>query len=719
MTSKNTNEKSRILIVEDESVVALDLKNRLQRIGYEVIGHEKRGEDAVETAVHLRPDLVLMDIYLAGTMDGIEAAAAIGRSCSIPVVYVTAYTDDKTLERAKVTEAFGYIIKPYRERELQITIEMAIYKHELESKLEAERIWSESTLSAISDGVITADPDGYVRYMNPEASRLINKDLHDCLGEQLSSVLPLEDAGESQNGQDDVRVGNINTSRTSFPVEYSIRNIVDSNRAVIGSTTVFRDISGRLAYERELLKAKQAAEEASRVRSMFLSNISHELKTPLNSILGMSELLMESQQDSESREYHRIIYDSSHSLLNLINEILDFSRIEAGTMKIKMEPFEVEPMLEKSFEGVLLPAHRKGLDTLIDVDPDCPEQLIGDEGRIRQILTNLLNNAVKFTDAGMVRLSLDWKGDGLELVVSDTGIGIPPDKFEYIFQDFRQLDPSKTREYGGTGLGLSISRRIAEMMGGSISVESHTDGGSVFTVSLPLEAAKTTGKLGILPPVSGAEGSRVLIAVESRPIREQLQKYLRQWGATPEIYKAGKGTEKKSGNTGGADLCITDGEFIADRGTAFEKTDAPLVVVAQAGKVLPPELRRQGVCILIQPVKRRVLYQVIESVLTGESVSEAGGTVGNRWKTETPGAIIHRSKAAYLGLLTGGGNLWEDFSFEEFERVLLELKERYAGVKEVESPLFKLILLTRRKDNESLQKAINQLPGDFRNKLHG
>ncbi|MGI6372677.1 MAG: response regulator [Caldicoprobacterales bacterium] len=381
------------------------------------------------------------------------------------------------------------------------------------------------------DGKIIEANDAAIKAYGYTKEELLSMSIFDLRGKEDKSVVA-EQMVEAEDSGILFESIHYRKDGSSFRVEVSSQGVtIDKERMLL---SVIRDITERSKMIDELRKAKEEAEEANRAKSDFLARMSHEIRTPMNGILGMTELALSTRLDNEQREYISMAKESAISLLQIINDILDFSKIEAGRMEMENSPFVLDEIISKVCSTLALRAHEKNLELIYYIDPEVPNNLIGDGIRLQQILYNLMGNAVKFTEHGEIALDIKVIEDKdssviLGFEVRDTGIGIPDDKIDRLFQSFSQIGDTHTRKYSGTGLGLSIAKQLVEMMGGSMDVVSKVGEGSTFSFT----ACFTKGEESIaqVDPEVDISSLRILVIDDNRTNRIILEKMLREKGA--------------------------------------------------------------------------------------------------------------------------------------------------------------------------------------------
>lgn len=530
--------RARIQIVEDERIVAFNIQNRLEEIGYVVAANVASGEEALQKATETKPDLVLMDIKLKGKVDGIDATLQIQSHLNIPVVYLTAYTDDETLERAKLTAPYGYILKPFETRDLCTTIEIALHKHQIEQQLRYRERWFATTLKSIGDAVIATDRQGAVTFMNPVAETLTKWKQEEVLGNDLTQVFRTisEKTREVLNNpvkkalQEGITVGLdkytllISKDGTEIPIDDSVAPIKNDDGSIMGAVLVFHDaierqraeallqrtnqelearvakrtaelrqaneqlrqeIAQRQRLEAELRLALQKEQELSELKSRIITTISHEYRTPLTTIAFSSELLEKYSstlpENKKSKHFERI-RAAIQKMTELVNDMLFINQADAGKLDFNPTSVNVEQVVREWVEEFRLNTVSQH-QILFEYQGNC-NNLVLDETLLESIFSNLLSNAIKYSPEGsIIRIRLACQSSQVVLQVSDRGIGIPPADIPQLFSTFHR--GSNVETIPGVGLGLVIVKRCIDLHGGNITVESELGVGTMFTVTLP------------------------------------------------------------------------------------------------------------------------------------------------------------------------------------------------------------------------------------------
>ncbi|MCF7936410.1 MAG: response regulator [Synergistales bacterium] len=419
-------------------------------------------------------------------------------------------------------------------------------RREAERKLHDSRRLLIDTVESLNQNLLQIDSDFSIQLANRTVSRNLGIPQERFPGRRCYEIVhgrasPCPDCPAREAMETGGRAGAVAHYPSGRIIERTVYPITDSRGSVTGATLLAVDITERKKAEERLRADEEAARAANRAKSVFLATMSHEIRTPLNGVIGMTELLLDSSLNEEQRRFAEIVRASAESLLYIINDILDFSKIEADRLTLESESFDLRELMEDLGATLALQAHAKGLEFLCAAEPCRPMVVRGDPGRLRQILTNLAGNAIKFTERGevVVRAAVEAEEEGalsLRFTVRDTGIGIPPEKQESLFDAFTQGDSSPTRKSEGTGLGLAISRRLVALMGGEIGLESTPGEGSTFwfTLRLPREPE------GEREAPAELAGLRVLVVDDNAANREILSRQTVCWGMRPTVLADGQ-----------------------------------------------------------------------------------------------------------------------------------------------------------------------------------
>jgi two-component system, sensor histidine kinase and response regulator len=431
---------------------------------------------------------------------------------------------------------------------------LAVFAQDLTERRKMEAVLRESEernrnlLDYIEDGYCEVDLKGNFICVNDAYCRLFNRSKSEYEGTNYKQF-----GGEDQDySSRRLREVYSEVYRTGKParaheyegrpgqfIEASVSLKRDARGQPIGFVSILRDCTARKMFERELAKAKEEAEAANRAKSQFLANMSHEVRTPMNGILGMTDLALSTELTAEQREFLSIVKLSADSLLVVLNDILDYSKMEAGKVELDPVQFSMAELAGDAMKAMALATHQRGLELAVHLHPDVPTEVIGDPLRLRQVLLNLVGNAIKFTEAGEVEVRV-WVAERsgsdvtLKVTVRDTGIGIAPEKAGRLFHPFEQADTSTTRQYGGTGLGLAISRRLVNLMGGEVGLDSTPGEGSTFHFTVKLAVANVQPELGSPASMEELRGLHVLVVDDNSTNRRILMEMVRHWNMTAE-----------------------------------------------------------------------------------------------------------------------------------------------------------------------------------------
>jgi PAS domain S-box-containing protein len=573
-----------ILMVDDNAGKRLALKAILAPLGYSIVEADS-GVAALRCVSASDFAVILLDVRMP-MMNGVETAAMIRQrrqSEVTPIIFITAHADDEVIDSDRYAQgAVDFIVAPVAPEELRAKVSvfanLFLRAQDIAAKASAVQASADQLrllTEAAPVGIFQTDADNRYVYTNPRWSEITGVSAADAAGQPFETVVRPDQRGELT----DVLAGDITQAseichrfelrrgdESVRVVLVTSRSVPDSGGGLAGRIGTLADVTAEAGAEAAMSDARDEATEASRMKSDFLANMSHEIRTPMNGVIGMTDLLLETTLDDRQRDYALTVRNSGEALLAIINDILDFSKVEAGKLDIEDVDFSVRTIVEDVADLLAGPAHAKGLDLITVVDDTVSAAVTGDPGRVRQVLTNLIGNALKFTHSGEVvvrvtesrvpddEVDVDVIGDRspvaaaemavapntlVRFEVADTGDGIAAEKLELIFAPFVQADTSTSRRYGGTGLGLAISRQLIDLMGGTCGVTSALGVGSTFWFTIRVRAHR--GRHQYDGPSTDPElaGIKALIVSDRATQRSVLSDYLTGWGMTVTTSESG------------------------------------------------------------------------------------------------------------------------------------------------------------------------------------
>jgi PAS domain S-box-containing protein len=549
-----------ILVVDDDRPKRMALKAALAPLGLGIVEADS-GVAALRILMYQEFAVILLDVFMPA-MDGFETASLIRRrkqSEMTPIIFITAYGSDDIAEVDRFAGgAVDFIFAPVDSAELQAKVAFfanvfvnaeRLANRTLELEMSADHLRLLTDVAPI--GIFQTDADNRYVYTNPRWSALTGIPAETAQGRHLDTVIGTELRSDLMSQLTDPR-----RSREEFSYRFEIPtagveplvalmtavSIPTGGGGVAGWIGTIADITAEVGAEAAMAKARDVATAASQLKSDFLANMSHEIRTPMNGVIGMADLLLGTHLDARQHDYAQMVRDSGEALLAIISDILDFSKVEAGMLSVDSDDFDLRSVIHDVIDLLAGSAQTKGIELVAIVDRKVPEVMRGDAGRLRQVLLNLVGNAIKFTHLGevTVRVAPGDTGPRVRFAVRDTGDGIASDKIGQIFQPFVQVDTSTTRRYGGTGLGLAISGQLIALMGGDYGASSTPGEGSTFWFTLPVPANGITTNGGPTPCCSELAGLTALVVDDSASQRALLMELLGEWGMVVTAVDSGR-----------------------------------------------------------------------------------------------------------------------------------------------------------------------------------
>lgn len=547
----------KLLFIEDDAIDQMAFKRFMKEnrseLDYTIAASF---EESKQELSQKKYDIIITDYFLGAY----TAFDVLQMADNIPVIIVTGAGDEETVVKTMHAGASDYVIKDPSYNYLKI-LPIAIQKT-LERKKAVDEIKKLSLVASKTDNsVLITDKEGRIEWVNEGFKRVTGYDLSDVIGTHgevlrngkttgISEFIRLFEKNKKEGNKTfsySYEAKNYTKNGNEFWAHTTLSPVLNEKGELVRIIDIDSDITELKRTEEALLKAKKEAEDAKMSEEIFLANTSHEIRTPMNGVLGMVDLLQQTNLTPEQSDYLNTIRQSSEGLLVIINDILDFSKIRSGKLEFENIGFNLHHLIDEVVRIVKPKANEKKLPLLVQIGPDVPGIVRCDPHRIKQILLNLLGNAVKFTDSGMVNISVSLvqqKDDDVRIsfAIKDTGIGIAKDKIHLIFDSFKQAELHTTRKYGGTGLGLSITQKLVEAKKGIINVESEEGKGSTFTVILDFKLADVVELREVITPRTTRlpENVRVLLVEDNVVNQKVVINLLKKWGAAYELAENGR-----------------------------------------------------------------------------------------------------------------------------------------------------------------------------------
>jgi len=538
-----------VLYVEDEEFSRELCSEFLSRL-VGVLVTANNGAEGLEAWRQHKPDIIITDIQMP-IKDGLDMLHEIRRvDRTVPVIILSDFEEPQYLKRSIDLGVSGYAVKPVNVGMFAETLLKCAQGLLVESELAKARMATENTISVLeslletmTDWAWEVDGEGHYTYCSPQVEKILG-----YLPSEMIGTTPFDYMLPEKSDQIRVSFAEIckNKLRIQNLENWNIAKdgqrvllvtnavpILDAVGNLIGYRGVDKDITEKNIILEQLNAAKEKAEAANQAKSSFLATMSHEIRTPMNGVIGMTNLLLDTDLSEEQRQYAETVNKSGENLLALINDILDFSKIEAGKLDIEILDFDIRATMEDTAEMLAIRASQKDLELICHIDPAVPEYLKGDPGRLRQIITNLVGNSIKFTHNGeiVIKAALVSEENGFVLIrfeITDTGIGIPANRIDALFYPFTQVDGSTTRKYGGTGLGLAICKQLTELMGGEIGIISEEGEGSTFWFTIRFE--KQSENFIVPEVLADITGTKILVVDDNAANQLLMTTLLNHWG---------------------------------------------------------------------------------------------------------------------------------------------------------------------------------------------